>query len=363
MEHSLPVFAFVNFFFSLLLSTVICSILLWKRQPYSALAVAIIISEIYLFANIAVLRDPGIFTFSLMVLLGPALVFRRRTMILIMSVLGIGLYMLSLLIPAFQTHGMTTQLIGISGVVVGAVGIFMVVGQLFRSRLYDSAVVALEREAEAAARARAEEHATQAEELAESRTRNEIAGRLHDSLGHSLTKLSLISEAAARDLDRNPTRALESLQTIQALAREASTALRQSVTTLHTDSIQSQPFIKATQKLVTEAELAGLRTEFIPLGEPRLLPPQVNSVVYSAIKESLTNVYKHAQASQVTLTLDYRCPTSIRLVVHDDGCGAPDLMEGYGLGFMRERVTQMGGTLDISTESEQGLTLSMEVPT
>jgi len=369
VRHLYPVIALVNYGTSLLLTYSIGMTLLRRHRPFAAMLILIVIGESYVLSNIVVMHDVAIFVFALVPVLVPSLVFSRRTMMLLLGIVFAGLGAIMLINPALRSPEQTRNLIPAMAIVVILIGTFMALGSGIRRAMYDFAVLMVEREVEAVARGRAEEaneqlraSAAQTEELATANTRTRIAGQLHDSLGHYLTMLSLHSEAVAADFERNPASALESLQTVRALAKEASAALRQSVTALHAMPSEQQPFVEALKRLATESDTTGVRTVLAVLGEPRLLPAQVNSTVYSALQECLTNVHKHAHATQVELTLDYRGPTLLRLLVHDNGCGAPGSSEGHGLRLMRERVAALGGTLDISTDAGQGFTLTMEVP-
>jgi two-component system sensor histidine kinase UhpB len=99
------------------------------------------------------------------------------------------------------------------------------------------------------------------------------------------------------------------------------------------------------------------------------LDAQLETVLYRVIQEALTNVAKHAQANAVKLYLQ-RDNNTVQAVIEDDGCGF-NLEEvincgvsdsGTGLVGIQERVTLLGGDLNIQTEPEQGTRLSIEIP-
>ena len=120
------------------------------------------------------------------------------------------------------------------------------------------------------------------------------------------------------------------------------------------------PRVLAT--LADEAKATGLGTTFSVVGVPRVLGPQAEQALYRAAQEGLTNARKHAAASRVTLTIDYRDPNSVQLIVQDDGQGAHKTDSGFGLIGLRERVQLLGGSLRIDTAPNAGLTLTAEVP-
>jgi signal transduction histidine kinase len=100
-----------------------------------------------------------------------------------------------------------------------------------------------------------------------------------------------------------------------------------------------------------------------PLGEAARV------LVFRVVRELLTNVVKHAQASQADISIAKRGPC-LHILVVDDGVGF-DLAEsgpragkssGYGLFSIRERLTSLGGIVKISSLPGQGTRVSITVP-
>jgi signal transduction histidine kinase len=91
--------------------------------------------------------------------------------------------------------------------------------------------------------------------------------------------------------------------------------------------------------------------------------------VYRLIQECLTNVYKHAHATRVSIELAGMTPgqestQELRLTVIDDGCGLPsdDRTSRFGLKGMRERVAMLGGTLSLDSAPGRGVRLAASFP-
>ena len=92
------------------------------------------------------------------------------------------------------------------------------------------------------------------------------------------------------------------------------------------------------------------------------LDPQTELVLYRVAQESLTNVARHAQASQVLLSLE-RGQSSIVLRVVDNGQGfEPAHVEGGGLRGIRERALIVGGAVAIKPGPKGGVEVRLEVP-
>jgi two-component system sensor histidine kinase UhpB len=97
--------------------------------------------------------------------------------------------------------------------------------------------------------------------------------------------------------------------------------------------------------------------------EPDLpkLDQQTELVLYRVAQESLTNVARHADATQVGVQL-YRDGDRIRLLICDDGRGFGLAQEGAGLRGMRERALLIGAVLDLEATPGGGVQIGMSVP-
>ncbi len=105
----------------------------------------------------------------------------------------------------------------------------------------------------------------------------------------------------------------------------------------------------------------GFVVHFAQTGAPQPLPSQVELTLVRVAQEGLTNIRKHAQATQATLTLAYTAD-KVQLRVWDDGQGCTAPTGGYGLIGLRERVQLVGGTVNICSAPAQGFQLAVEIP-
>jgi signal transduction histidine kinase len=99
------------------------------------------------------------------------------------------------------------------------------------------------------------------------------------------------------------------------------------------------------------------------------LAPELETILYRIMQESLTNVAKHAQAGHVAVTVDQLDDDTVRLRVRDDGVGfdasnaARLLREGhFGLAGMRERASLVGGSLEVGSVPGNGTTVEVRLP-
>ena len=175
-------------------------------------------------------------------------------------------------------------------------------------------------------------------ELALVAERDRVARDVHDVLGHSLTVLSIKAELAARLVDVDPSRAREELESIQETARQALAEVRSTVGGLRAANLEAE--LAAAPRVLADA---GVETRLV--GTVADTDPRHRTMLAWVLRESVTNVVRHARASHVSIEL-----SSTGLVVADDGRGldAADGHDGNGLRGMRERVSAAGGTLSLS---------------
>jgi signal transduction histidine kinase len=203
-------------------------------------------------------------------------------------------------------------------------------------------------------------HAAQAGELATTRERNRVAREIHDGVGHYLTVIKTQLDAAHALLPGSPERARESVGKATKLAAEALDDVRRSVGALRTD-VTRAPLPEALKELIAYGEpVPTLAIE----GEPRLVAAGVEHALYRAAQEGLTNIRKHARATNALVRLDFRAPKRVVLELADNGVGADSGAKtgGFGLTGLRERIELLGGTVNTGNRLEGGFTLRVEVP-
>ena len=207
---------------------------------------------------------------------------------------------------------------------------------------------------------------TVAEQEAE---RQHIARELHDSLAQSLTLLQLgLDQAGRMGLDEAGLRSR--LAALKELTSEVGREVNRLAWEIRPASLDELGLPAAVRHL---AEIWRKRAtlEFdlrITLRDQRL-DPGVESVLYRVLQEAITNVARHAEASHVAVILDVR-DREVQLVIEDDGRGfVPDGASAtarptgsLGLLGIRERLSQIGGTLEIESAPGRGTTLFIRVP-
>jgi signal transduction histidine kinase len=114
----------------------------------------------------------------------------------------------------------------------------------------------------------------------------------------------------------------------------------------------------------------GLETELIDNGRKEPLDDDTRAILFRNVRELLANVVKHAEAKKVSVCLEDGYD-SLSIVVKDDGIGfnrseisnAVTLKGGYGLFSIKERMADLGGSLEIVSEPGKGCTAILTAPT
>ena len=188
-----------------------------------------------------------------------------------------------------------------------------------------------------------------------------IARELHDVVAHNVSAIA-IQAGAARVSGASP---LEALVSIERGARDTLAELNKLLGVLRKDPgapLAPQPTLEDALALLKPARDAGLEASLKVTGERRSVPVAVDLSAYRIIQEALTNVLKHANASRVEVTVDYR-PDSVALTVSDNGSGSnPIGSTGHGLIGMRERVALFGGDLTTGSSPLGGFTVRATLP-
>jgi signal transduction histidine kinase len=188
--------------------------------------------------------------------------------------------------------------------------------------------------------------------------RRRLARELHDETGQALTSILLGLRAledanTGVDLDELRELVVATLQDVRRLAVQ-----------LRPKALDDFGLVAALERLAqTFAESSGIRVQLqANVGEARL-PPEVETTVYRIVQEALTNVVKHAEATEVSILLVRRDGT-LTVVLEDDGGGFdPNAVRSDSLGLegMRERVALHDGRLTVESAPGAGTTLRIEV--
>jgi signal transduction histidine kinase len=207
------------------------------------------------------------------------------------------------------------------------------------------------------------QYALRIEDQATLQERNRIAREIHDGLGHKLAAQTIQINNALLFWQSNTDKSLTFLKQAKQLGAEALLEVRRSVSVLRSNPLQGQSLESAIKKLLTQFQH---RTEIelsCKIYLPLLLPTEVSAAFYRIVQESLTNIGKHAEATEVTVQL-YQQAGFLHLAIADNGKGFNPTQNttGFGLQGMRERATALGGEFNLCSQPGTGCRISVCVP-
>jgi signal transduction histidine kinase/ligand-binding sensor domain-containing protein len=207
------------------------------------------------------------------------------------------------------------------------------------------------------ARERAGLHALMAE-------RARIARDIHDTLAQAVVATSVQLECLDQALEKEDRATMHRhLDRARDMVKQSLDEARRSVWVLRPQTLERG--LPAALETLVGGSTGDPVVELQVTGSPRPLSPLVEANLLRLAQEAVANAYRHARASRIDVRLTYD-PRAVILSVLDDGTGLPTsdgaLPRERGLAGMRERATEIGGTLSIDARPGGGTEVRAEVP-
>jgi signal transduction histidine kinase len=181
--------------------------------------------------------------------------------------------------------------------------------------------------------------------------RRRIRRDLHDGLGPGLATIVMGLEETRAVHRADPERAERLLLDLKTQTRAAIDDVRSLVYGLRPPALDDLGLVGAVRQLVTATSTrTGLPLVLDAPDTIPELPAAVEVAAYRIAQEAVTNIVRHADATTARITISC-ADAALQLRISDDGCGLPDhLVAGVGVTSMRERVHDIGGTVQLSTD-------------
>ncbi|MEV0524936.1 sensor histidine kinase [Streptomyces sp. NPDC050439] len=195
------------------------------------------------------------------------------------------------------------------------------------------------------------------EELARSAVEKErlrFSRDLHDLLGHTLSVIVVKAEATRRLAPRDLDAALGQVSDIESVGRQALTEVREAVTGYREGSLATE--LDRARDLL---DAAGIEAVVRQSGPP--LAPQTAALLGWVVRESATNVVRHARATRCEIEVTGTAERT-RLLITDDGRGVGSGTPGSGLKGLAERLAAAGGSLESGPAPGGGFRVTAELP-
>jgi len=195
--------------------------------------------------------------------------------------------------------------------------------------------------------------------------RAKVAASLHDEVLQQLHHVHLMGEVLRHDLSSGRLLDLEhDLPELLQATESAADSIRSVIRDLRASSVGKGGLTPTVALLVADLSartIVPIEADLADVGGT----PQIQLLIYQVAREALQNAVKHSEASRIEIHLQ-REGSKIRLTVCDDGrgfrLGAVDRSQHFGLELIRERLTLVGGRLEILTAPGEGTRVIAEFP-
>ena len=194
--------------------------------------------------------------------------------------------------------------------------------------------------------------------------RQRLARELHDSVSQALYGISLGAHTALTLFDTDRAKVLEALNYVISLVQAGLTDMRALIFELRPEFLEKEGLVTALKKRITALSVRYDIEAISSLCEEPDVPLNTKEALFRVAQEAMQNAIKHARPSRLELELANE-PACLRLVVSDDGVGFDPHAEypGHlGLRSMRERISNLGGVLEITSVPEGGTKVYASFP-
>jgi signal transduction histidine kinase len=196
--------------------------------------------------------------------------------------------------------------------------------------------------------------------------RLKIAHDLHDNLGSILATLRLNFQNLYQQKEDINEDEKEMFSKTDDLIEEAYQKVRGMAHAKNAGVIGSEGLVPAVQNIAKKVSIPNkLKVQVIPFGMTKRLENALEVTLFRMIQEILTNTIKHAEASEITISLT-QDEDSINILIEDNGKGfnpkGIDKKEGMGLSNIEKKTEQLNGTFNIDSFEGKGTTIIIDIP-
>jgi signal transduction histidine kinase len=201
---------------------------------------------------------------------------------------------------------------------------------------------------------------------AQEQERHHIARELHDDISQKLVLSSIELQQFANGLPDSPARLRNQIEPLMKRISEISSDTHALSHRLHSSKLETLGLVAAMRGFCRElAEQRDVKIDFTHSEVPDILPPHVSLGLFRVLQEGLSNAVKHSGVRRFKVQLE-RVPDQLQLTIRDAGVGFDPGMAmhnaGLGLISMRERISNLKGTISIVSKPHCGTEIRARVP-
>jgi len=191
--------------------------------------------------------------------------------------------------------------------------------------------------------------------------RKRVSREIHDTVGYVLTNIIMMMEAAALLPNEKKTKRNEILLTARNQAQKGLAETRAALRLLRNEKIVKTYGTNMIKELVSVFQKAtGIEIQVEYGNLAGFTNDRIDAIIFRTIQEGMTNAFRHGMATVIRINF-WITGKTLRVSIHDNGIGSKEIVDGIGVAGMRERISDIGGTIDIRNV-EDGFKIDVEIP-
>ena len=198
--------------------------------------------------------------------------------------------------------------------------------------------------------------------------RQRIARDLHDETGQALTAIGMGLRGASTALtnDRDRQQAISTLRNLEALTAGSLQELQRLIADLRPSHLDDLGLLATVRWYINDVKArSNLDIQIIISGEEKTICPEYGTSIFRILQEALTNITKHANATQVKIHIIFE-PNEMRIAIEDNGSGFEvdqnRKRKSWGIIGMQERTTLLNGQFFLHSAPGRGTMLEIVIP-
>lgn len=204
------------------------------------------------------------------------------------------------------------------------------------------------------------DYAALQKQLGETEERNRIAREIHDTLGHTMTGLAAGLDACKMLIDSDVPETKNTIQMLGDVAREGLNDIRRSVNKLRPDVLENLSLGDAIKRLIKQnIDMYRVAIYYYSAIKNLNFEPDEENVIFRILQEGMTNSIRHGKAKLIYIHI-YRDDIWLVIEMKDNGCGCDEIIPGFGLTHMKERLDMLQGTIEY--DGSDGFKIIAKIP-
>ncbi|MFC0561801.1 HAMP domain-containing sensor histidine kinase [Halalkalibacter alkalisediminis] len=194
--------------------------------------------------------------------------------------------------------------------------------------------------------------------------RQRLARDLHDAVSQQLFAISMMTAAIKQNIQHMSGSTIEQVNMVENMANTAQAEMRALLLHLRPAHLEGKSLANGLNQLFNELKQKYKMDVHVLIEEQLTIPKGIEDQLFRMIQEAISNVLRHAKANQLEFQLK-QTGQDVKVKLIDNGVGFDPKtaqQSSYGLHTMRERVTEIGGTLQIVSVPNKGTQIEANIP-